>query len=443
MNISAVRSVIAKHPLIKTLVELKGNPKVCILIEPLWGIPYNLIGPFATLYMFALGVKDFQIGILLSIAMVVQVFFAFSAGVITDKLGRKTTTILGDFFGWVVPCIIWAISQNFWFFLGAMLMNSFEQVNQTAWTCLLVEDAPSKSILHVFKWVIIAGLLTVFFAPISGSLIQQYSVVPVMRGLYFLFAFTMAIKCIITLLFTKETKQGKVRKRETKGQGVLHMLKEYKQLFPRIVRTRATMKTFSIMVVLYITTMINSNFFALYVNKNLQISEAFIALFPILRAAVMLVFMFGVQHWLDRFAFKVPMGVGFGLYILCQAILLFSPPASLGFIFLFTFLEAVAFALVIPGKDSMMVHYVDPKERARIVSMLTALMILVAAPFGSIIGFLSEQNRRFPFILSIVLYVAALLVIVRFREKPLDEEAGLSVDIPFNVEEGTGIENPH
>ena len=66
------------------------------------GIPYNLITPFATLYMYTLGVTDVQIGLILSVTMVVQVIIAFLGGILTDKLGRKFTTMLGDFFGWAI-----------------------------------------------------------------------------------------------------------------------------------------------------------------------------------------------------------------------------------------------------------------------------------------------------------------------------------------------------
>ncbi len=65
------------HPLVKILARNKGNPRTLVLIEPLWGIPYNLIAPFATLYMYTQGITDVQIGLILSIAMFVQVFFSF------------------------------------------------------------------------------------------------------------------------------------------------------------------------------------------------------------------------------------------------------------------------------------------------------------------------------------------------------------------------------
>ena len=121
-------------------------------MEPLWGIPYNLIAPFATLYMYTLGITDVQIGLILSVAMVVQFFFSFFGGILTDKLGRKATTMLGDFFGWCVACLVWAISDNFWLFLIAVIFNSFEQINQTAWYCLLIEDAEPKDLVGIYTW---------------------------------------------------------------------------------------------------------------------------------------------------------------------------------------------------------------------------------------------------------------------------------------------------
>ena len=68
---------LGQHPLLQVLSNNKGNPRTLVLIEPLWGIPYNLIAPFATLYMYTQGVTDVQIGLILSITMVVQVFFSF------------------------------------------------------------------------------------------------------------------------------------------------------------------------------------------------------------------------------------------------------------------------------------------------------------------------------------------------------------------------------
>lgn len=192
---------LGQHPLLQVLSNNKGNPRTLVLIEPLWGIPYNLIAPFATLYMYTQGVTDVQIGLILSITMFVQVFFSFFGGILADKLGRKFTTMLGDFFGWAVACLVWSVSNNFWLFLAAALLNCFEQINQTAWYCLLIEDAQPKDLIGIYTWVNIGGLVAIFFAPLSGLFVNDYSVVPVVRVLYFLFALTMLTKCFITFKF--------------------------------------------------------------------------------------------------------------------------------------------------------------------------------------------------------------------------------------------------
>ena len=50
------------HVLITTLKNLTGNPRGCVYTEPLWGIPFNLYAPYASVYMVALGLSDAQIG---------------------------------------------------------------------------------------------------------------------------------------------------------------------------------------------------------------------------------------------------------------------------------------------------------------------------------------------------------------------------------------------
>ena len=208
---------IKSHPLLQVLTANVGNPRTLVLIEPLWGIPYNLIAPFTTLYMYLQGIKDVQIGLILSITMVIQVVFSFFGGILSDKLGRKLTTMMGDFFGWFLACLVWAVSNNFWLFLAAAILNCFEQINQTAWYCLLIEDANPKDLIGIYTWVNIGGLVAIFFAPLSGLFVSSFSIVPVVRVLYFLFAFTMLVKTLITFKFCHETKQGKIRRAETKG----------------------------------------------------------------------------------------------------------------------------------------------------------------------------------------------------------------------------------
>lgn len=406
------------HPLFDTLSTIRGNPRVCVLIEPLWGIPHSLIAPFTAVYMRALGVDDLQIGFALSAAMLTQVLCAFFGGIITDKLGRKATTMLGDFIGWVLPCAIWAGAQNYWFFLAAMVLNSFEQVNQTAWVCLLVEDAEEKHILNMWNWIMIAGLIAVFFSPISGALIRSYSLVPVMRVLYAVFSLFMLVKCYITLRYTTETEQGRVRRKESRGENPLRMALSYRRLLPLIFRDEGTLRVLAVMVVLSITGIVSQNFYSLYATAGLGIPENYLAYFPIIRAVVMLLFFFVIQHRLEKYRTKKPMKLGLVLFMLCQAIMIFSPKGLPVMLVFYTLLEAVAFGIVFPRKELMSAVFVNKQERARIIALLTTITIAIAMPFGGITGALSKLDGRLPFVLSFVCFLFLYFVISTMKKDP-------------------------
>ena len=409
------------HPLIQVLGRNKGNPRTLVLIEPLWGIPYNLIAPFATLYMYTQGVTDVQIGLILSITMVVQVCFSFFAGILADKLGRKTTTMMGDFFGWGLACLVWAASQNFWLFLLAALLNCFEQINQTAWYCLLIEDADQRDLVGLYTWINIGGLVAIFFAPISGMLVSANSVVPVVRVLYLLFALTMMTKCFITFKFCHETRQGQVRKAETKGVSPFRMLGEYRQLIPMLLKNRAVVKAVAVSVLLYIANVVNTNFFSLYVTQRLGLSDNYLALFPILNAGVMLVFMVGIQHKLNALKFRAPLWAGLALYAVGALVLLLSPVGGLGFVLLNVFLTAVAASLVNPRKDALLQLNLDPQERARLNALIMASTVALSSPFGYLAGWLSSMDRRLPFGFMILLFLLAMAVVGRIKEPQVEE----------------------
>lgn len=422
MNLKAKIRGLKEHPLVQVLANNGGNPRTLVLIEPLWGIPYNLITPFATLYMYTQGVTDVQIGLILSVTMVVQVFFSFFGGILADKLGRKFTTMMGDFFGWAMACLVWSVSHNFWLFLAAAVLNCFEQINQTAWYCLLIEDARPKDLVGLYTWVNIGGLVAIFFAPLSGLFVNSYSVVPVVRVLYFVFALTMVAKTIITFKFCRETKQGKIRMAETRNVSVFQMLGEYRHLIPGLLRNRGVLKAVAVSVILYIVNIVNTNFFSLYVTQRLGLSENLLAVFPILNAAVMLIFMVGIQHRISVAKFRVPLWIGLALYGVAALLLIFTPANNVGFVFLYVFVSAVAAALVNPRKDALLQLNINPQERARLNALIMASTIALSSPFGYLAGWLSSVDRRLPFAFTLVLFVIAMLVICRVQEPQVEEK---------------------
>ncbi|PNR92407.1 MFS transporter [Petrotoga sp. 9PWA.NaAc.5.4] len=398
-----------RHPMINTLLNLKGNTKACVYTEPLWGIPFNLYTPYASVYMFALGLGDSQIGLVASIGLAFQILFALLSGAITDKLGRRKTTFIFDIIAWSVPCLIWFFAKNFTYFVVAAIINSVQRVTANSWTCLLVEDAEQEKLVYIYSWVHMAGLIAAFFAPIAGFFVAKFDVIPAVRILYLIAFVMMTSKFVILYIFSEETQQGKRRLEETKNEHIFSLLKQYGGVLKIILESPQTLLSFGILLVMSIVNMVNTTFWPLYITEKIGVSVQMVSLFYFLRSATILVIYFIIIPKINLSFFKYPLLIGFSLFIVSQTLLISAPAHSYIILVVSTLLEAFSLSLINPLTDSLTIINVDPNERARIMAILHVIMIALTSPFGWIAGILSEKWRPLPFILNIFLFVIGII----------------------------------
>lgn len=411
------------HVLAQTFRELKGNPKWSICTEPLWFIPYSLFMPFQTLYMRKLGLSSVEIGTTVTVGFILQMFCALIGGVITDKMGRRKATVIFDTLGWTVLCLIWAFSQNFWWFLAAAAVNAAFQITNTSWNCLFIEDCPPKHITNAFTLIQMCGMLSVFFSPLAVILVGKYDVVPVMRWLYFIAALSMLAKFLLLYHFGGETRVGKKRMEETKNLSYFSMMKGYGTVFLTMIKSGKMRLVVYLMALTNIIQIATTNFFSLYVTEKIHLSDELVAVFPVLRTLVMLAFVIGLQNLFQKLRMKVSFLVGFLMYIASHLLLLLTPEKNLLLVMGYTILEAAAYAVIIPRKDALMAHYVEPKERSRIYALYNVLMIGISVPFGSLIGWMFEVNPGLPFLFNIALFGLCILLTMGSRDLSRLEES--------------------
>ena len=287
----------------------------------------------------------------------------------------------------------------------------------------MVEDANPRHLVNMYAWVTVAGLLAVFFAPFSGLLVARFTLIPTVRALYLLAFIMMSTKFIVLYVYSTETRQGVLRMEQTRDRSVFSMLAEYKGVFLQMLHTRRTMLLLSVMILVNIGSIITASFFSLYITQQIGLPDQYVAFFPMVRAAVMLVFLFTVHSRIERLPYRPPMLAGLALYIASHIFLLLCGRFGLGFLALYLLCEAFGFALLVPQKDAMLVTFVDPQERARITALIYVIMLAVSSPFGYIAGLLSTVSRMLPFVLNIVLYIVCavlLLLSKQTEEKPGD-----------------------
>ena len=418
--------ILKNHSLITTLKSLRGNPRGCVYTEPLWGIPFNLYSPYISIYMVALGLSDKQIGLIISISWGFQIILALLSGVVTDKLGRRRTTLIFDILAWSVPALISALAQSFWYFLVAGIINSIWRITHNSWSCLLVEDADQSQLVDIYTWIYIANIMVGFIAPLAGVMIGVFSLIPTVRGLYIFAAIMFTLKAVVTYEMTQETEQGKIRMHETRHQSIFSALREYRDVLHVLLRTPQTLYTAGIMLVLSISTLISGSFWSIIVTEGLHIPAQNLAIFPFVKSAVILFFFFMVMPRINKIHFKLPMTLGFLGFVVSQLLLITAPDQGYLLLFISVFLEACCFAAVSPLVDQMVVLTIDPQERARIQSILYVGIILITSPFGWIAGTLSGLDKSLPFILNITLFtVGAVLAYLagNASQKRLEVEA--------------------
>lgn len=415
--------------MLSTLVSLRGNARGCVYTEPLWGIPYNLYAPYMSVYMLALGLTDGQIGLVTSISLGLQVFWALMSGAITDKIGRRRTTLISDLITWSLPCLIWAVSQNFWYFLAAAILNSAWRISHTSWTCLLVEDTDPALLVEVYSWIYIANVVAGFVSPIGGWLIAQYSLVPTVRAMFLLAFVMMTIKFLATNAMTTETQQGLVRIEETHGQPLFQVLRGSAGVLRSIIRSPVVMSMVGLLTILGIYRTISNTFWSILATERLLLPPATLSLYQFLRSLCMLVVFFTVMPRLRNADPYRTILLGFIGLIASQAILIATPPGGYIMLAAATVVEAFSLPLVSTLLDKLVVLVVDPHERARIMGLLFVLVILLTTPFGWIGGQLSEIDRVLPFALLIVLFTAGVaLTLIAGRLAGDKSSAGTPAD---------------
>jgi MFS family permease len=414
------------NPLVKTLLELRGNPRACVYTEPLWGLSMNLCIPYASVYMLAVGLKDAELGFIATVYMLSQVVFAFLSGVITDKLGRRKTTAIFDFLGWSIPCLIWMRAENFWFFLTAALFNGAMKVPTNSWDCLLVEDAEKSQITRIYSLVIVCGQLSALFAPISSILVSRLTLVPAIRILYINAFVVMTGKIILLYIFSRETRTGMIRIRETRGESFFSLLGGYGGVLRIIGRSRGTIFSLVITALVNAVGMINTTFWQVIASKRLGVPDSLLPFFPMLRSIIALIFFFLVIPHITKAVLKTPLLLGFAAYMIGQTLLVSTPSGGAGkYIFLCVSLcfDGFGFGILTMLAESLVALHVDAAERARVMAIQHMIIMFATSPFGWIGGILSGISRVLPFILNICLLGTGVLVTLGYYAKNRDPQS--------------------
>ena len=422
-----MKKILRKHKLLRTLIELRGNPRASVYTEPMWGLSMNLCLPYATVYKLSLGLSEVQVGIVVSIGLFSQMIFAFFSGAIIDKMGRRKSTAIFDFLAWCIPCLIWASSQGFWFFVVAALFNGMMKIPTVSWDCLLIEDAPKDKITQIYSWVIIFGNLSALFAPISSLLVAKLTLAPALRILYINAFVIMTAKILILYRFSTETEVGKIRREATRNMSWIEILSGYKGALRKILNSRGTIFAIVISILVEIAAMVGMTFWQVIASRRIGIPDELLPIFPMARSILSIFLFFTVISRIRQSKLKLPLYGGFLSSIIgCVLLISITNTGVWGYVILSVSLifEALGMAVLNTLRESLVAIHADRTERSRIMALLQTTVMMVSVPFGYIGGLLSDISKILPFVLSIALLMAGILATaVYYRKSQVSQES--------------------
>lgn len=396
----------------KLLGGLDGNAYYSIIMEPLWAVFGGMIFFYQPLYMKHLNVTEVQMGFLNSLAAALAVITSFVAGPITDRFGRKRTTLVFDIVCWSMTMFVWAISQNYWYFLLAVILNSFNKISYISWTCLSIEDTPEDKRVYFFSLIMIINLASGIFAPLAGVLVEKIGVVDAMRIIYGLGCISMTAMFLIRNRYVKETEIGKRMMKEHSEFSVKDKIRDYKEALVYFYNSKVTLVMFFILLIgqLQISFLY---FQSVYLKDVIGIKESLTSMVPGVSAIVNLVVYFVFMDKLRRIGDKKSLFYGLTFNSIGVLLLILVRPRGYLLLLVSIIFMAAGNLITIVFRETIWNNVIGERERAKIFSAASAFIALISIPAGYVSGFIYNLNPIFPFYASLILYIIAVWLSMR------------------------------
>lgn len=416
----------ASNNIFTTFRMLKGNTRASVICEPLWGIPFVLFNFYLSLYMKELGVTDQQLGYLISIGYVTGVFLSLISGALTDRFGRKRTTMIFDFISWPVAVIIYLISNSFILFALATFINSFGRIVGVSWNLMVVEDADNEQRVSAFNLLNIINIATGIIIPLAGLLVSAFGVVISERIFLTYAAVSMTTMIILRNRMYRETSVGQHILDERKKNPVKISLKGILP-FKSAVMFRDNPKAI-VGALVYILFFIyiplgtfSSLFFAPFMTEVLGLDKSSISLLGGVYSGVMLIIFVFVIPVISKLNNARNMQFGLVVQAISLALLIIIPTGNMIATVLCIGAYAAGFGIFKPFIDSMFAEISEGRDRAGIYSLINTITCIMTALIGFASGSIYRYEPRLIYVLSIIILVISfILLAVYYKLKKKD-----------------------
>ena len=413
------------------LRSMPHNVRYILPLESIWAVFGGMLFFYTPVYMRALGLGDMQIGLVSTVGLFIGCLSTFFAAPLTNKYGRRWTLIIWDVLSWGPAMLLWGLSQNVWFFVAAVIFNSFGKVAYVAWICLLVEDSPPERRAGIFAALSTIISLSAVFTPIAALLFERYGLVPTMRVLFLVGGVCMMGAFLVRHHFVRETQPGlalmAVHKDHALMQGVMDFIRE----LPLLLRSRD--KTlFALIYILTSYVMAFNVFNVIYLNEQLRFNEGILSLSPLISGLLNVVLVVMLIPRLRAVNEVLTLSASFVISLTGVFIFLLIPAGNVLLFLVSVTLTAGGSYLMTTFRDTAFMNSLGEHEKANAFSGVQTLSAVATVPAGIIAGAIYSAAPRLLFMVIIVIHAVCMilsLLILRHRKGDLSIKAAETADL--------------
>ncbi|GAA2711615.1 MFS transporter [Actinoplanes palleronii] len=391
------------------LSGLHRNARTSILTEPLWAIFGTAALFYLPLFMKDVGLSTVEIGLVISVNLYMAAVIQVLAGVVTNRLGRKRATFLFDVTSWVAPMAIWAISDNFWFFLVGYLLNATSKVVNVSFWLLATEDSEESQRPRIFAAIKVIILLAGLLVPAVGYFADRHGELPTFRVLFVLGTLAMLAHNLIRNAYSDETAAGVRAMDLHQSAGLLRGVLDSIRLLASAFRNATLRRVVGFFV--FSTTAVNINvLLSVYLARELGFSGIVVGLVPAVAACGALLCFLVVMPVLERRASTGRLAVYSAVVTVAGwVVFLFTGPGAVGLLLTGVAVFSIGTFALESYRDALVVSCVHPDDRADLFAAVQSLAGILAIPGGLVAALLYEATPKLLFGAILALYVAAML----------------------------------
>jgi len=389
--------------------NLPRNARTCIAVEPLWAFFGPMVTYFMPLYQRQLGLSEVQMGFVNSVNIAAGLVFYTLAAPITDRMGRRRTSLLFDFVAWSLTMAIWALSRSYAWFLVAAVTNAVVRIVYVSWNLLISEDASDEQRSTIFGYINIIGTFGGITTLLSGTVIARFGVEQAMRAVFWIGAATMTLMFVLRYVGTSETKTGAYLIEHSRKEPFLRLVAR------QIPKAGQALKDpfFRRMAGIYFigNAVLSIDFFRILYMKDIKgLSSFVVSAVPALSAVVSIFLFFVVLPRRKSRKNGELLSTAFLACAATQVLFIVMPKGStLAAVLVFPSLQA-SYALFQTFRDTVFMNGTAPEQKSDRYSLIQVVMMLLSIPVGWLAGLLYSIAPQLPFALAAILYALGFLL---------------------------------